>query len=337
MFRQRSRRDGLWNLLLVGVMFVLATVFPATKRLTGEVSPLQVSFFRYFFGVLPLAPLYLVERRRLLGGPTGDEAGGTPAVLPEVRLRQRLCFRRDRRFILALGIPGIAVFSLCLTYGIKLSTAYNGSLLANSQPIFTTLLAPLIIKEDFSPLRIGGSLAGIAGVALVVAGGGKLAALGDMLARQYVLGNLILVAGALSISLYTILLKRYVVRYGGLVPTFLSMLSGAGALFAVALAVGGRTAFGGIHGTQWLSLLYVGVIGTAAVYPLFNLALRSTGVVRAVGFKLLIPVFGIALSYLLLGERPGALTYAGAAVVMVSVVMIQLVPMRRIVDGLQAP
>jgi drug/metabolite transporter (DMT)-like permease len=70
------------------------------------------------------------------------------------------------------------------------------------------------------------------------------------------------------------------------------------------------------------------VIGTALVYPLFNLALKATGVVRAVGFKLLIPVFGIALSIILLGERPGLFTYVGAAIVIVSVYLIQRVPVR---------
>jgi len=69
-------------------------------------------------------------------------------------------------------------------------------------------------------------------------------------------------------------------------------------------------------------------VATALVYPLFNLTLRSAGVVRAVGFKLLIPVFGIVLSYLLLGERPQVLTLVGAAVVIGSVYMIQRVPAR---------
>jgi drug/metabolite transporter (DMT)-like permease len=301
--------------LLVVVMFLLATVFPATKSLTGELSPLSISFFRYFFGVLPLVALYVAERRRFGGDRRGEE-----------RLAS---LRRDRWLMGLLGLPGIALFSIALTFGIKLSTAYNGSLLVNSQPIFTTLLAPLIIKEDFSPLRLAGSLSGIVGVAFVVAGGGNIGFLGSVLTQRYFLGNLILVGGALSISIYTILLKRYVIRYGGLVPTFLSMLAGAAALFVVALAVLGRTPFGGVDGRQWLILLYIGVVGTALVYPLFNLALKSAGVVRAVGFKLLIPVFGIALSYLLLGERPQALTYVGALIVIGSVFMIQRVPARR--------
>jgi drug/metabolite transporter (DMT)-like permease len=70
------------------------------------------------------------------------------------------------------------------------------------------------------------------------------------------------------------------------------------------------------------------MVGTALVYPLFNLALKANGVVRAVGFKLLIPVFGIALSVVLLGERPGLYTYSGAVIVIASVYLIQRVPAR---------
>jgi drug/metabolite transporter (DMT)-like permease len=312
--RRSRQRDVLWTLLLLAVMFLLATVYPATKTLTGELSPLTVSFLRYLFGVVPLVPLYLAERRRLV---STDRAAERLAAL-----------RRDRWLMALLGLPGIAVFSIALTFGVKLSTSYNGSLLVNSQPIFTTLLAPLIIREDFSALRLAGSLTGVVGVGFVVAGGGSLSSLGSILTESYFLGNVILVGGALSISIYTILLKKYVIRYGGLVPTFLSMLAGAVVLGVVAAAALGGNPLQGIRGLQWLILLYTGVVCTALVYPLFNLALKSAGVVRAVGFKLLIPVFGIALSYLLLGERPRLLTLVGAAVVIGSVYMIQRVPAR---------
>jgi drug/metabolite transporter (DMT)-like permease len=73
----------------------------------------------------------------------------------------------------------------------------------------------------------------------------------------------------------------------------------------------------------WLLAVYIGLAGTALVYPLFNAALRGYGVVRSVGFKLLIPVFGILLSWLLLAERPTWPTLAGAAVVIAAVLLLQ--------------
>jgi len=300
---KQETRNVLWPVLLIFVMFILATVFPATKHLSKDISPATIAFFRYFWGTIPLIPFFIVENRR----------------------NRRALNYRDVLVMFGLGVLGIAVFSICYNFGLKLSTAYNGSLLINSQPIFTTLLAPLIIKEDFSGVRTVGALAGVAGVYLIVAGGLRL---GDILTHEYFWGNLILLGGALSISIYSILLKRYVIRYGGFIPTFLSMLSGAVALLVAAIIIDGNRFFQGITPRSWPLLIYIGVIGTALVYPLFNLALKATGVVRAVGFKLLIPVFAVAMSVFLLGERPGLFTYVGAAVVIASVYLIQRVPVR---------
>jgi drug/metabolite transporter (DMT)-like permease len=300
---KQETRNVLWPILLIFVMFILATVFPATKHLSKAISPATIAFFRYFWGTVPLIPLFVVDKRR----------------------KGRFLNRRDTLAMFGLGVVGIALFSICFNFGLKLSTAYNGSLLINSQPIFTTLLAPLIIKEDFSGVRTAGALAGVAGVYLIVAGGVPL---GELLTHEYFWGNLILLGGALSISIYSILLKRYVIKYGGLVPTFLSMLSGTVVLIVAAVFITGKRVFQGITPGSWPLLIYIGVVGTALVYPLFNLALKATGVVRAVGFKLLIPVFGIALSIILLGERPGLFTYIGAVIVIGSVYLIQRMPVR---------
>ncbi len=291
----------LWPILLIFVMFILATVFPATKHLSRDVSPVTIAFFRYFWGTIPLIPFFIIakkRKRRSLSGP-------------------------DILAMTGLGALGIALFSVCFTFGLKLSTAYNGSLLINSQPIFTTLLAPLIIKEDFSLVRILGALAGGVGVYFIVAGG---LGPGDILTHEYFRGNLILLGGALSISIYSIFLKRYVIKFGGFIPTFLTMLSGTVFLLAAALLLSGSDVFQGITLKSWPLLIYIGMVGTALVYPLFNLALKANGVIRAVGFKLLIPVFGIALSVFLLGERPGLFTYIGAVIVIASVYLIQRLP-----------
>ncbi|MBN2552234.1 MAG: EamA family transporter [Spirochaetales bacterium] len=300
---KQEARNVLWPVLLIFVMFILATVFPATKHLSRDLSPLTIAFYRYFWGTIPLIPFFIVQNKR----------NSTP-------LR---C--RDVLSMAGLGAFGIALFSVCFTFGLKLSTAYNGSLLINSQPIFTTLLAPIIIKEEFSQVRILGAVAGIIGVYFIVAGGFDV---GDLVTHEFFWGNLILLGGALSISIYSILLKRYVIRYGGFVPTFLTMLSGTLILLAAALSICGGEVLRALTIDSRFLLVYIGVIGTALVYPMFNMALKATGVVRAVGFKLLIPVFGIALSVVLLGERPGVFTYIGAVIVIASVYLIQRTPVK---------
>lgn len=223
-----------------------------------------------------------------------------------------------------LGILGISGFSLFLTFGIQLSTAANGSVLANSQPVFMTLLAPLMIRERSSPLRLAGAMIGVIGVYLIVTSGSLLSPGGGAF-----FGNVLLTAASLAISIYSILLKRYVKTYGGLVPTFLTMLSGSVFMLLVVLVSPARESLGGIRPRDWLLLLYIGLMGTALVYPLFNMALKKVGVIRAVGFKLLIPVFGVSLSMLLIGEQPGVTTFLGALLVIASVYLIQRIPLPR--------
>jgi len=296
--RADPTRRLTWPLLLVAVMFLLATVFPATKHLGRDLSPLTISLLRYGFAVLALAPWYARQRRRRPAGVS----------------------LRDGAALALLGLLGVALFSFCLTTGVKMSTATAGSLLTNSQPIFTTLLAPLIINEKFTPLRLAGALLGVAGVAIVVTGG-RLN--GELLRQEHFLGNLILTGGAVAISLQSILLKRYVARYGGLAVTFLTALSGSLFLGAGVLATGGWRELSALRPAGWLLAAFIGLAGTALPYPLFNAALQHYGVVRSVGYKLLIPVFGILLGVFLLAERPAWPTLAGAAVVIGAVLLIQ--------------
>jgi drug/metabolite transporter (DMT)-like permease len=53
--RPNPARPLAWPLLLVAVMFFLATVFPATKWLSRDLSPLTISLLRYGFAVLGTA------------------------------------------------------------------------------------------------------------------------------------------------------------------------------------------------------------------------------------------------------------------------------------------
>jgi drug/metabolite transporter (DMT)-like permease len=279
-------------------MFLLATVYPATKELSHSLPPLLISAFRYGFAVIALLSFYPLERRR----------------------RRDVVQRRDAAMMALLGLLGVALFSFCLTLGVRLSTAGNGSLLTNTQPVFTTLLAPLILRDEFSPSKLAGAVLGVAGMVLIVtAGEGPR----DIFLQDYFRGNLILVGGSIAISLQTILMRKYVLRYGGFLPTLVTMFWGCLALTVAALLIHGIGLLPGLSGRHWLLLAYMGIIGTALPYLLFNAILPTAGVLRAVGYKLLIPVFGILLSFFLLGERPNRQVLIGGAVIIGALFLIQ--------------
>jgi drug/metabolite transporter (DMT)-like permease len=219
----------------------------------------------------------------------------------------------------ALGVLGVAGFSVCITFGIKFSTAANSALLVNTQPILTALIAPLLIRETTSAFRILGGVFGLVGIYLLVSGG---MGIGHVLNPEYLLGNVLLLSAALLFSLYSIFVKRYVSKYGGLAPTFLSMAAGTLLLIPV-LIIGGIPSFGLLNLLHGALLLYIGVVATAVANLLLNQSFHHLGVVRAMGFKFLIPVFGFVLSVVLLQEKPAPADYIGAGIVVVSILLIQ--------------
>ena len=284
-------------------MLIWGLMYPATKYVLGTIDATVVAFARYCIATVSLLRFFVAERRR----------ADSPLE------------RRDVIVMSALGAIGVGGFSVCITFGIQLSTAANGALLVNTQPILTALLAPLLIGEATSRTRIFGGLFGLAGIYLLVSGG---VGFREMLTTQYLAGNILLLAAALLFSIYSIFVKRYVTKYGGLTPTFLSMATGTVLLIPVLLS-GAGLSLGSVRLVHVAILLYIGVIATAVANLLLNQSFHHLGVVRAMGFKFLIPLFGFVLSIILLREAPALAEYVGAGIVVVSVLLIQRARVRQ--------
>lgn len=284
---------------MIVIMIIWATFYPIIKYVVVDIDPLVLSFYRYFFGFIPLTPFFISDLKK-------------QTIKPEPR---------DILSMSLLGLIGITLFSVGLFYGIKLSTAINGALLTNTQPIFTAILGPILIAEFLSKKKILGMGIGITGMILVVTNGNfrTFATEGPAL-----LGNSLLIGASLVLSLYSMLIKKYIKKYGSIIPTWISMITGT--LFILII-----NTFRGQSPVQIISLpalslilvLYLGFIGTSMTYLMFNMALSHMSVGIATSYKLLIPVFGLIFAVLFLGEQPGIPTLIGIFIVVSSVYIIQ--------------
>ncbi len=293
------KKNLLWPAIMVGVMLTWSTFYPIIKYIVSDVDPLVLSFYRYFLGFIPLTPFFVQELHKQASPPSGREIAA----------------------ISLLGTIGITLFSVGLFYGIQLSTAANGALLTNTQPIFTAILGPVLIAEVLSKKKLAGILLGIFGVALVVTNGSiKALALGG----SAVLGNILLLGASFSLSLYSILIKKYAIRFGSLIPTWISMVSGTVFIFIInTVRQKSPLQILSLPPLSIIMILYLGVVGTSLTYLAFNRALINMPVTSATSYKMLIPVFGLILAFLFLGERPGIPTVIGMVIVIASVFIIQ--------------
>ncbi|WGO95608.1 DMT family transporter [Pseudomonas viciae] len=223
---------------------------------------------------------------------------------------------RDLPLLAVLGFFAVSLHHIALNYGQRGVSAGAASVLAQSTPLFSTLLAHFVFKDRVSGWQWGCVLCGLLGAGVVVAGDRGL---GDMDAR----GLLILLA-ALSWSLYFTLQKRHSHRYDGLTLVCYTVWSGTILLFIFApgMSSSARQAPVSVN----LAMLVLGIFPSALAYLAWAYVLAHSNVSRASMALYLIPPTAMLMASLVLAERPSMMVVVGAVIVLMSVLALRLEP-----------
>jgi drug/metabolite transporter (DMT)-like permease len=223
----------------------------------------------------------------------------------------------DRARLLTMGAGGYALPLVLASYGIRHSTATNASLLIGVEPLGIALLGALVLGEHLGRGRLLALAVGIVGATVLVVGGVPL------VTRTYAphpVGDLLLVAAGLAWAPYSIAGKRLLDRYD---PTAVSAASLAVALpcllpFA-ALEVAHGTWEPAALPAALAAAVVLGLVVSAGMTVLWNLALRGMDASRLAGFVFLQPLTGVVLGALVLGEPVGRYGLLGGALVLAAV------------------
>ena len=221
---------------------------------------------------------------------------------------------KDLPLLAVLGFFAVSLHHIALNFGQPGVTAGASSVLIQSMPLFTALLAHFVFKERVSGWRWTCVAWGLIGVAIVIAGDRGL---GHIDAR----GLLVLLA-AFSWSVYFSLQKRYSHRYDGL--TMVCYTIWAGTFFLLIYLPG---LVGEIVNAPLRVNVAVGVLGffpSALAYLAWAYVLKHMDVSRASMSLYLTPPMAIAIASVLLGEMPSPMVIVGAVVVLSSVLALNL-------------
>lgn len=201
------------------------------------------------------------------------------------------------------------------------ATAGLASLLIQTQVPLTILLSVLVFGERLRPMQAAGLLVAMAGLGIfALSAGGNVTPAGlgliVMAALCWAFGNLVLrrVGPVNMMALFI---------WACLVPP-LPML-------ALSVAVEGPAPFATLAAMSlqaWLSVIYVALASTVLGYSLWGALLARHPAATVTPFALLIPVVGLGVSGLVLGERPSPADWAGGAVILAGLAMIQIRPRR---------
>jgi drug/metabolite transporter (DMT)-like permease len=227
-------------------------------------------------------------------------------------MRMRLPSGRDLPGIFLCGFLGITVYHVALNFGEVTVSAGAASLLIAAVPVVTALLATLFLGERLSVwgwVGIAVSLAGVALIALGEGGGVRLEP-----------GAGLVLLAAFSTSVYFVLQKPYLRRYGPL--EFAAYAIWAGTLLMLVFLPGLVEQIPVATAEATISGIYLGIFPAAIAYVTWTYAMSRLPASVVTPFLYASPVLAIAIAWVWLGEVPTLLTLAGGALAVAGVIVV---------------
>jgi len=265
----------LTYLKLFLVAFFWGGTFVAGRWLAGSVHPYSAAFFR--FAIASSFLLLLTWRRE----------GGLPRLNP----RQLLA-------VTALGATGIFAYNLCFFNGLQLITAGRAALIIALNPVAIALGSSLVFRETLPKGRLAGILLAVCGAVLVISRGRPALLLEGGIGR----GELLILGCVLSWTLYSLIGKSAMRGLTPLAAVCWSAIAGTLLLLVPALLHGSFAEALQFSAGAWLSIAYLGLFGTVVGFFWYFQGIQSIGPARAAVFINFVPVNGVLLATLLLGE-----------------------------------
>jgi len=196
-----------------------------------------------------------------------------------------------------LGIIGNSLPFFLIAWGEQYTPSNLAAILMATIPSFVIVLAHFFTHDE--PMTLGkalGCLCGFTGVVTLV-GVDALKGLGDV-----VIGQIVILAGAFSYSLYGIHAKR-LPQLGSEMLVGTILLAGIIPLIPIWLAIDQPWQLAP-DGKAWFSVTWLGLLSTGGGNLLLFLLIRRVGAGFGSFSNYLVPLMGLGWGFFLAGEKP---------------------------------
>lgn len=225
----------------------------------------------------------------------------------------------------AFRISLFQTFGQYLLYyiGLAHSTGVNGAI-SQGIDVFASLVISAVIfrMERLTPQKVVGALIGFGGILLADAGSRAAGAGGGFTLT----GEGFVMMATVSSALASVLTRKYAQDSDPMVLCGWQFMMGGVGLLICGVALGGRLSPGSPAGVAVLAWL---VMVSAVAYGIWSVLLRDNDVSRVSVFTFTLPIFGVILSLLLLGDEGsaiGPMTFVALALVSLGILVVERAP-----------
>ena len=257
-------------------------------------------------------PVFSFRSVCLAGG-----AAGLYAIAAYARLPLRVP-RGEWGRLLLIALFNVTVWNVCIAYGIGYMSSGRAAILAYTMPLWSVPLSAWLLKERITARRILGVGLGMGGMLLLLSV--------ELRAVQAApKGTLLMVAGAISWAIGTVMMKRYPVGLPVTSLTAWQLLLGGIPIYAGALALD----LDDLHPlTLWpaVALAYNVVVAFVFCHWAWYKIVTAVPVGVSSLSSLMTPVVGVFSGMLVLAERPHWQDFAALGLVLLALATVMLPP-----------
>ncbi len=279
------------------ICLVLATILWASTFVT-----LKIAFRTYdpmvvIFGRMAVASLCAVFFRR---------------VFQNVGLR-----KKDLKYMALMVFCEPCLYFVFEAKALVYTSAAQAGMITTMMPLLTAVGAWLILKERLTTKTCLGFAMAVGGALWL-----SLASQVSAHAPNPILGNFLEFMAMVCASGYALALKRLTDRYSPMFLTFIQAFAGA-LFFSLALFLPSTTLPTELAIVPLSAIVYLGAAATLGAYGLYNFGVSRIPASQATAFINLIPVFGLIISRIVLGEQFTGIQYMACIVVFAGVIISQ--------------
>ena len=201
--------------------------------------------------------------------------------------------REDFGRLFLVGMLNVPMNQLLYLHGVKYTTPANAALLYAMTPALVFILTLMIHSERPSGRKIIGIAMAFIGAAII------MFERGASLQSEHTVGNILIFIAVIAWSLFTMLGRPLVLKYGAVYITALNMIIGTLLYLPFGLLTTSMSDVAAISSNSWIEIAYLAAIASVLNYILWYSALAKLETTKVAIFQNLQPVMTTILAMML--------------------------------------